>query len=684
MDTPEPLDLGRWFDPVDLDTWRDLATKTLKGRDPDSLDRKVGGVTVRPLEHERPPGAVALARRGPWQIRQEVRGPGAKASARAIKVDVSRGADAPWIRLDRASRLGVRPDEARDEPSVAPGLSLMVAGDLAGLLSKLKLTTTPVVIEAGANGLAVLGALLAVAHQRGVPADALRGVVQADPMAALAGDGVLPRGVDAAYDDLAACVSFVREHAPGLRVVGVSTLPAAEAGADAVTELAIALASLATTLRRLEARGLSPARVLPATELVVGIGRDVLVETAKLRALRRLVARFAAACGAPGVRVPIHARQSDAWLATVDPWTNLLRSTQAGFVGAVGGADALTLLPHDAALGESPALSRRIARNLHLLLRDEAHLGRVEDPAAGSYTFESLTDRLCRAAWDKLQAIESGGGLLQALSDGTLAEELASQAGATEVAVSKRKLGLVGVSLFPDATEALKAPVLPDAEAHDHQLRSRWHAAQIALDEGPADANLNLSLDALRSGTPERVPPAANAASLGAHLATIAGAVPGMPFTGVKLVTHRIPSTWEDLRRRVEGAEPRPGVFLANLGPIPAHKAREDFARNLLAAGGLRIRTNEGFDDPDAAASAYGTSGCTGACICGSDDAYERLVPVLASQLRAAGAAFVVVAGRWPADPEPWKQAGVSHVVHLGAPVLDTLTDLAELALEAR
>ena len=92
-----------------------------------------------------------------------------------------------------------------------------------------------------------------------------------------------------------------------------------------------------------------------------------------------------------------------------DPYVNLLRGTVAGFAAGVGGADAVTVAPFDAALGASTPFSRRIARNTQSLLVMEAHLARVIDPAGGSWFVESLTDGLARAGLGVLPGARGGG-----------------------------------------------------------------------------------------------------------------------------------------------------------------------------------------------------------------------------------------------------------------------------------
>ena len=86
-------------------------------------------------------------------------------------------------------------------------------------------------------------------------------------------------------------------------------------------------------------------------------------------------------------------------MAKYDPWVNMLRTTVASFAAGVGGADAVSVLPFDTALGLPDAFSRRIARNTSSLLISESHVAKVVDPAGGSYAVEKMTDDLANSAW---------------------------------------------------------------------------------------------------------------------------------------------------------------------------------------------------------------------------------------------------------------------------------------------
>ena len=150
-------------------------------------------------------------------------------------------------------------------------------------------------------------------------------------------------------------------------------------------------------------------------------------------------------------------------LTAIDPWTNLLRLTVAGFAGAVGGADALVLGAFSDALGAPAERARRLARNTQLILAEEAHLGRAADPMAGAWAIESLTDQLARQGWSCLQAIERQGGLAAALSSGFVAAEIEGVRAARETAIGEGGLPILGVTRFPDP-EPLPVEVEPAPE----------------------------------------------------------------------------------------------------------------------------------------------------------------------------------------------------------------------------
>ncbi len=182
-----------------------------------------------------------------------------------------------------------------------------------------------------------------------------------------------------------------------------------DAGASDADELAVATAVGVAYLRALTDAGLSIDEAFAAVEFRFAVTADQFLSIAKLRAARQIWARVAELSGARDRGQHQHAVTSRAMMTHRDPWVNMLRTTIACFAAAVGGADAITVLPFDAAIGLPDDFARRIARNTHAILHDESSLGRVVDAAGGSGYVETITAQLAEKAWAEFTAHRARG-----------------------------------------------------------------------------------------------------------------------------------------------------------------------------------------------------------------------------------------------------------------------------------
>jgi methylmalonyl-CoA mutase len=321
---------------------------------------------------------------------------------------------------------------------------------LGPVLDGVYLDLAPVVLEAGREVEPAARELLRLYEERGVARDAARGNLGADPLGHEARTG--DDGFD--FAPVAALARLCAEEYPGLRALTVDALPYHEAGGSAAQELGSSLATGVAYLRELTGAGLSVEQAAAQLEFRYAATADQFLTIAKLRAARRLWARVAEVCGAPGGQVQ-HAVTSPVMMSRRDPWVNMLRTTVATLAAGVGGADAVTVLPFDHALGLPDAFARRIARNTSTILVEESHLARVIDPAGGSWYVERLTDELAHAGWEFFQRIEQQGGQAAALRSGSLGEDLATTWAARSAKLAKRREPVTGVSEFPNLAERL-------------------------------------------------------------------------------------------------------------------------------------------------------------------------------------------------------------------------------------
>lgn len=269
----------------------------------------------------------------------------------------------------------------------------------------------------------------------------------------------------------------------GCRALVVDGTVVHDLGASDAQELGYVLGVAAAYLRALEGRGTDVADAAGLIEVRLAATDEQFATIAKFRAARRLWARLLELSGVPAEQrgLHLHGVTSRPMMSRYDPWVNMLRTCVASFAAGVGGADAVTVLPFDAAVGLPDALARRVARNTSSLLVDESHVAEVSDPAGGSYAVEKLTDDLARAGWAELDRIEVAGGIGAALADGSLRQRVDEVAAARDEQVARRERPITGLTEFPHLAEVrLQRAPYPGGGV---PVRSYGHAFEALRDE---------------------------------------------------------------------------------------------------------------------------------------------------------------------------------------------------------
>ncbi|MFH8497171.1 methylmalonyl-CoA mutase family protein [Streptomyces coeruleorubidus] len=527
------LELAGEFPDVPHEQWQRLVTGVLRksGKEVEGAEAEEAlstaledGLRTRPLytAHDTAPepglpGFAPFVRGGRaegntlggWDVRQRH----TVADGGAVLADLENGVTSLWL---------------------AAGEGGIPVPELGRVLDGVHLDLAPVVLDAGRDSDAAARELLRLYEERGVAREAARGNLGADPLGQEARSGQ--------EGDVAPAAELARLCAggyPGLRALTVDALPYHEAGGSAAQELGCSLATGVAYLRNLTEAGLSVEQACAQLEFRYAATADQFLTIAKLRAARRLWARVAEVCGAPRAGAQLqHVVTSPVMMTRRDPWVNMLRATIATLAAGAGGADSVTVLPFDHALGLPDAFARRIARNTSTILIEESHLSRVIDPAGGSWYVERLTDELAHAGWEFFRRIERLGGQAAALRSGDLAQDLADTWQARRTKLAKRREPVTGVSEFPYLAEK---PVVRESAPEPPS----GGLPRVRRDE---------EFEALRARSD-------------AHLAA----------TGS-----------------------RPRVFLAAIGPAAAHTARLTFASNLFQAGGIEPVTDGTFEDSGA------------------------------------------------------------------------------------
>jgi len=185
--------------------------------------------------------------------------------------------------------------------------------------------------------------------------------------------------------------------APRMQVFTVDLRDGARAGTPPSKELARALQKTVRWLEMGERLGWSLEESLSRVRFLMSMGRDYLAGIAELRALRLLWFNLLESLECPHPISPTVEVQVYPLPDTPDPNHYLIEATTRTMAAVLGGAQAVGILP-----AEDTLQQRRLCRNLHHILRLESKLERVADPAAGSFFFETLTERLAEKVWKDL------------------------------------------------------------------------------------------------------------------------------------------------------------------------------------------------------------------------------------------------------------------------------------------
>ncbi len=695
------------FAPTSYDEWRREAEAALKGAPFEKrlLTKTYEGITLEPLytrehterlSHPRSrPGEPDYLRgtesagylAAPWTIAQACDAALPWQANECIRQELARGSEAIHIVLDGAT-LRCR-DEAEPGAELSRGLSLATLRDVDETLRDIDLGSTPIHVFAGASAAPLLGLLVARSRAQG----ALRtvaefsGCVGADPLGILARDGALCCPLGQLYDEMALTIQWTRSNMPRMRTILVRGDVYHDGGANAAQEIACAMATAVSYLDAMRLRGIDADSAASQMRFCFSLGANFFMEIAKLRAVRMVWSQIAEAfgCGEGARKIDIFATTSGFTKTVYDPYVNILRNATEAFSGVIGGIGGLNVRGFDEAMRSGDEQSRRISRNMQILLRNEFELLQPVDPAGGSWYVESLTESVAELAWAQFQKIEASGGMLESLRSGAIQAEIDAVLQARFKNLSTRSDRAVGSNMYANTTEQPLAVTIRDGNAMREIRRLAVAEYRETVD------------DAFRREQLERIPDSIGAAE-GEFLnvvvdAFLAGATLGDVrrilddgFDGDESVTpirpHRWTERFEELRRATEESAARTGesvtVFLANMGPVAQHKARADFSTGFMEVAAFRVLKNDGFATVDEAARASCDSEADVVVICSTDDTYPELVPPLARAIRSGRPRMRILLAGAPAPEfrDAYIEAGVDDFIHVRADCLRILRDI--------
>jgi methylmalonyl-CoA mutase len=452
----------------------------------------------------------------------------------------------------------------------------------------------------------------------------ITGYVANDPISLFAEQGFISSDL---LSNWSQDVKAVNHKLPNLRTVLIDTSIYHQGGANAVQELGIAAAAGIFYIQQLLEYGMKLEDVLSKMVFHFSIGGNFFMELAKLRAARILWNKITKVYGAGAEYRGMHiSADTSSFTKTVyDPYVNILRAGNEAFAAVLGGVQYLHVTPFDDIIGTSP-LSERIARNTQNILKEEAHLQKVVDPAGGAWYVEALTTELAENAWGYFQQIETNGGILEVLKSNWLQNEIKIINEKRKQDIYTRKQSIIGTNVYAN---------LDEVTAATNEQSSKVNFVQDGS---------SIKIEAITKT--------------------------------------RLSQPFEDLRKNAAAVErktgSKPSVGMICLGELKQYKARLDFMRGFLSAGGVRANESGSITTYETARQFVLNKDTKHFCLCGSTDQYESLGHEILTALSAEFPDRIFYLAGLPEKDQQsqWIDEGIKQFIHIKSNCYETLSSI--------
>ncbi|WP_417768039.1 methylmalonyl-CoA mutase [Stappia sp.] len=697
--------------------WMDLASKELKGGDPEGLVWQTPeGIPVKPLYTEedlegighlgtlpgfepflRGPRATMYAGR-PWTIRQYAGFSTAEASNAFYRKALAAGQQGVSVAFDLATHRGYDSDHPRVEGDVGKaGVAIDSVEDMKILFDGIPLEKISVSMTMNGAVIPILANFIVAGEEQGVPRAQLSGTIQNDILKEFMVRNTYIYPPEPSMRIIADIIEYTAKEMPKFNSISISGYHMQEAGATLVQELAFTLADGREYVRAALNKGLDVDAFAGRLSFFFAIGMNFFMEAAKLRAARLLWSRIMKEFQpkkASSLMLRTHCQTSGVSLAEQDPYNNIVRTAFEAMSAALGGTQSLHTNSFDEAIALPTEFSARIARNTQLILQHETGVTRVVDPLAGSYYVESLTNELAEKAWALIEEVEAMGGMTKAVNDGLPKRLIEEAATRRQAAVDRADEVIVGVNKYRLETEDDIDILDIDNKAVRLSQIARIERTRRQRDPQRAEETLAALREVARSGQGNILEAAVEAARARATLGEISdalreafgdhAAVPEV-VSDVYGPAYDGEPEYETLVQRLDefsrsiGETPR--LLVAKLGQ-DGHDRGAKVIASAFGDIGFDVIAGPLFQTPEEAAELAVKNKVHVIGMSSLAAGHKTLAPQLVEALKARGGSdiIVIVGGVIPRqDYQFLKDAGVAAVFGPGSNVLDAARSVLDL-----
>ena len=362
------------------------------------------------------------------------------------------------VAFDLATHRGYDSDHPRVTGDVGmAGVPIDTVEDMKILFDGIPLDKMSVSMTMNGAVLPVLAFYIVAAEEQGVKPEQLQGTIQNDILKEFMVRNTYIYPPTPSMRIVSDIFGYSTDFMPKYNSISISGYHMQEAGADAKLELAFTIADGIEYIRAAQQAGLDVDKFAPRLSFFFGIGMNLYMEVAKLRAARKLWATLVTKHFAPknkkSVILRTHCQTSGYSLTEQDPYNNIVRTTIEALAAVMGGTQSLHTNSFDEAMGLPTEFSARIARNTQLILQEESHVTKVADPWGGSYMMEALTRDLYDGAMEVVDEVERLGGMTKAIESGMAKLRIEESATKKQARIDTGDEVIVGVNKYRLAQE---------------------------------------------------------------------------------------------------------------------------------------------------------------------------------------------------------------------------------------
>tara|TARA_R110002110_G_C13469795_1_gene720117 strand:+ start:26222 stop:28378 length:2157 start_codon:yes stop_codon:yes gene_type:complete len=692
---------------ADIEAWRALASKQMKGKPLESLNWDTAeDITVKPLytaadtseldytdtmpglsPYIRGPQATMYAGR-PWTIRQYAGFSTAEESNAFYRKALAAGGQGVSVAFDLATHRGYDSDHPRVTGDVGKaGVAIDSVEDMKILFNEIPLDQVSVSMTMNGAVLPVLAGYIVAAEEQGVSQDQLSGTIQNDILKEFMVRNTYIYPPAPSMKIIGDIIAYCSGNMPRFNTISISGYHIQEAGANAALELAYTLADGKEYIRTAIDAGLGIDDFAPRLSFFWGIGMNFYMEIAKMRAARLLWARIVSEFNPQNPKSSMlrtHSQTSGWSLTEQDPYNNVVRTTIEAMAAVFGGTQSLHTNALDEAIALPTEFSARIARNTQLVIQEETGITKVVDPWGGSYMMESLTQDMADKAWELIEEVEAAGGMAKAIETGMPKLRIEEAAARKQARIDRGEDVIVGVNKYQMETEDDVDILQIDNEAVRQSQLNRLASVRENRDETAVEEILESLYQAAVSGEGNLLELAIEATRRRATVGEISFALErefgrfnaqAQTVSGVYGSAFQEDENWQGISKDIDDFVAqhgrRPRMLVCKMGQ-DGHDRGAKVVATAFADVGFDIDLSPMFSTPEEVARQAIENDVHVVGASSLAAGHKTLVPQLVEELRKQGAddIIVIAGGVIPKqDYEHLYQAGVKCIFGPGTPI---------------